>query len=1140
MFSELECGICYRTFNAGLRCPRELHCKHSFCHSCLRALSRPHRPEEERLGAAIVCPLCRHTSSISGEIREELRMDESVLERLLAEGVLDREDDPEEEEETEDDGQVQGGCDETDAEESDSSVGSSGGKLRRSWRKIWRKISGKRGGETECSNTPTQLICLTSKTWIDNITAAYCKSQSYETRRMLSIMLGTFSLCSRLMFVFVLVCATVMSLIMCSDDARAGPITVQVKNGVKHNILRSPYSPYKQNRLFSTSLLSTETGLQTSSDSETEMSEKPSVKGTLSIIDHQSKPLWLTKNSFHYNQNSPDNRVSQVGVNVLSRGHNAGDVRPASSIFIQPRGLSPKVNYYPFSQKVAQTGSPYLSPAIIRKSAHVEAASPFDQRSSLLKSWDPKDAQKSYNKRKVTRSDSPSTPVEDKTVWQPSYSSLFSSQTGRYQSGSQPTSRGHYGGYKETNERAVAGAWSGGKFFSFATQTAPHVPSVSKRLDSSVIKHNPRPEKLPPSVTGFSQGLYSVTNNETPRHKKFQSYLFKDSKTSSSGREAVNTVTEEKAHGLVSFSATPNRQRDANVPSRLSLNLKQQSHRKDPTKEEQHFSKVTQYGGGQTGSFTKYQPVSSIYLLPHTTTQTPAHVPSTAESFVPVPPEDFQGKYATVASSLVSTTTRASVNGYKPGQSMKRIYGFRGFKKESREIFSRSATDGKAPSRRYSSDKGKGYTFKIVNKYPSLSQKYSFSQRRSSSMTTTPTPAKTETTPTEVSGPGNTSPSPGRLGGLQTTTVSTPTLVNPDHRQPRGNKTVYGLKGFGTRPLSTTTSNQVEGAKTSVNESDNSAVLPSFRGFKHSQTLQPKSNRIHRWHNQTVESDATATQGGNELSGLDLKPFLTSGTTESTPRFTPDKYKKNHKIYSLTGFESVQNRIGKARNKTHWNHQAEQSPTPRFSSAYLRSAGDPMKPAMKASLFNSSTRSTVRGKRVKGKHGNNKKLDESTATTNNTRDASIVRLPKRPAKVKAVIYSDILGSASFSGVGATTQTPITAADKDFLPNTTAATKQKGGTSSNDRPLAVDKSMGEKDHGNSAEDEVEDISVIEETKFSDGEVKASNSFLDIEGSSDEDQCDDLFVPTVTDRLSKEMLEFLYLRSSTGNVSFTSIK
>ncbi|XP_078132348.1 uncharacterized protein LOC144534340 [Sander vitreus] len=166
MYTEHEYGICYRTYNAGRRCPRELHCKHSFCESCLLALSRPLGPDEVRLGADrfIVCPLCRHTTSISGEgkLRAELRVDEFVLERLLASGVLyqeEEDDDPEE-----DESRVQDGCDDTEeptlpetpAEDNDFSTGSRGGRLRRSCRKVWRLISGKsslrRGGENSMTN----------------------------------------------------------------------------------------------------------------------------------------------------------------------------------------------------------------------------------------------------------------------------------------------------------------------------------------------------------------------------------------------------------------------------------------------------------------------------------------------------------------------------------------------------------------------------------------------------------------------------------------------------------------------------------------------------------------------------------------------------------------------------------------------------------------------------------------------------------------------------------------------------------------------------------------------------------------------------------------------------------------------------
>ncbi|XP_032367260.1 RING finger protein 227 [Etheostoma spectabile] len=175
MHTEHECGICYRTYNAGRRCPRELHCKHSFCESCLLALLQPLGPDEARLGAdrSIVCPLCRQTTSISGagKMRAELRVDEFVLERLLASGVLyqEEEDDPEEGE-----SRIQDGCDDTEeptlpetpAESNDFSTGSRGGSLRRSCRKVWRLISRKRsqrrGGENSITNDDMRNLAMMS------------------------------------------------------------------------------------------------------------------------------------------------------------------------------------------------------------------------------------------------------------------------------------------------------------------------------------------------------------------------------------------------------------------------------------------------------------------------------------------------------------------------------------------------------------------------------------------------------------------------------------------------------------------------------------------------------------------------------------------------------------------------------------------------------------------------------------------------------------------------------------------------------------------------------------------------------------------------------------------------------------------
>ncbi|XP_072315008.1 RING finger protein 227 [Eucyclogobius newberryi] len=172
MYTELECAICYLPFNTGRRCPLELRCKHTFCESCLLALSRAleahrgaHREEAHREAhreaahrgqdRAIVCPLCRHTTSISGEeqIRLELRVDECAMEQLLVTGLYLE---TEEEEEPEEAGQApeeEGAPAESASEDSDLSGGFSRGRLRRTLRKVWTKISGKNTRDTGNDST---------------------------------------------------------------------------------------------------------------------------------------------------------------------------------------------------------------------------------------------------------------------------------------------------------------------------------------------------------------------------------------------------------------------------------------------------------------------------------------------------------------------------------------------------------------------------------------------------------------------------------------------------------------------------------------------------------------------------------------------------------------------------------------------------------------------------------------------------------------------------------------------------------------------------------------------------------------------------------------------------------------------------
>ncbi|XP_059381442.1 E3 ubiquitin-protein ligase RNF182-like [Carassius carassius] len=96
MFPETECGICYRIYNLGRRCPRQLSCKHSFCESCLVTLWRSAESPEPRL----MCPLCRHSTSLAEDkIQESLPVDEDIFERLVTAGCA--EDYAEDDEDTE-------------------------------------------------------------------------------------------------------------------------------------------------------------------------------------------------------------------------------------------------------------------------------------------------------------------------------------------------------------------------------------------------------------------------------------------------------------------------------------------------------------------------------------------------------------------------------------------------------------------------------------------------------------------------------------------------------------------------------------------------------------------------------------------------------------------------------------------------------------------------------------------------------------------------------------------------------------------------------------------------------------------------------------------------------------------------------
>lgn len=76
---DLECSICFSQFNNIFRCPKMLHCKHTFCLECLARINvKAAEP------STIQCPLCRGLTPLPALGLPRLATDPSVLSYLPA------------------------------------------------------------------------------------------------------------------------------------------------------------------------------------------------------------------------------------------------------------------------------------------------------------------------------------------------------------------------------------------------------------------------------------------------------------------------------------------------------------------------------------------------------------------------------------------------------------------------------------------------------------------------------------------------------------------------------------------------------------------------------------------------------------------------------------------------------------------------------------------------------------------------------------------------------------------------------------------------------------------------------------------------------------------------------------------------
>lgn len=76
---DLECSICFSQFNNVFRCPKMLHCRHTFCLECLARINvKAAEP------SAIQCPLCRSFTPLPALGLPKLSTDPDVLSYLPA------------------------------------------------------------------------------------------------------------------------------------------------------------------------------------------------------------------------------------------------------------------------------------------------------------------------------------------------------------------------------------------------------------------------------------------------------------------------------------------------------------------------------------------------------------------------------------------------------------------------------------------------------------------------------------------------------------------------------------------------------------------------------------------------------------------------------------------------------------------------------------------------------------------------------------------------------------------------------------------------------------------------------------------------------------------------------------------------
>lgn len=703
--------------------------------------------------------------------------------------------------------------------------------------------------------------------------------------------------------------------------------------------------------------------------------------------------------------------------------------------------------------------------------------------------------------------------------------SVYPSLTDRLQSAQLLNTRGHSSDFKETNQLPMVRVWSGtrrrqvGNLLDFTSQA----PRGSEPISNSFIKQNPSPKK-PTFISVYPHNQNSKSSKEIQEHNNIQSYPFKHSPAQVNSVTGVGQNVFRGQSDAASWAETQSpfgAQRKSRFISTFNPFT-----RADPNK--QVSEAQIRFGG----------PRVILYPTPHKAVTPTAAVlhPVSAEiknwqNLASATHSHSQVSRKTVAPpDQVNATSRESGQEYKQRQSVKRFSRPDGFTNSERKpvqvMSGLSSTDGT----RSTTNEGKYVGLRFSKAYPSLSQKYSFGQRRVSG--TSATSANLDKVETS-------SPPPvtrvGRTSAAQPFT-STPNSLEPETgSRINGNNTLnrfrlykgrFGLEGYGSRPL--------EGAK-AFPQTANAVIIPkpSLKVFEFENSVEvprPKGIRIHRWYDQRDENEA-GSRG-------DFKtPPNTSRVDGSVPRFT--SHQTTTETQTLRGFQPGRNQTDSVQNRISWKYpehnivrlsQIASSSNVRSAKQLMGNVSPPPRPRAAdgnnpvtegAARFKIPTSSSVRGKRVKLIQADGRKLI-GVIVRNSTRNSVI----HRPPRIKAVTYADIVGSASFSSVRAAGQ------DLDHFPNMTTA--QEEGWSSNSADV---KNVSQSAEANVTRDQ-KDEERVEEQEEVDNEVEMSELFFESEGSGGFDSSDGLST-TQNESAGNDLLELDYLRKSTGNISFRSL-